>query len=56
MKKIYIAPLMEVVDIHVSHPLLDTSTLSVGNDMNSGSADAPGMLNDDEIFQLFLIH
>lgn len=56
MKKTYIEPYMECVEIEPTRFLCDSFPVNVSNDPASGDAEAPGMLNDDEIFQLFLIH
>ena len=54
MKKQYMSPEIDVVDLAFKDNLL----IQYSNTEAPINADvyAPGMLNDDEIFQLFLIH
>lgn len=52
MKKKYISPNIEVVEIGYVGNLLT----GLGSGEADGDAYAPAMLNDDELFQMFLIH
>lgn len=54
MKKTYISPNMAVVKLETTGNVL----ISMSDQTTAGADEslAPAMLNDDEIFQLFLIH
>lgn len=54
MKKQYISPDMTVVKMQITKNML-VGASNTEADPNAEVA-APAMLNDDEIFQLFLIH
>lgn len=50
MKKVYINPTIEVVEIHATSQLLAGSTLGIGTgDVAPGSADAREFFEDDEM-------
>ena len=55
MKKTYISPMMECVEVEPTRFLCDSFNMNVSSDSADGDGEAP-MLNSDEIFQLFLIH
>jgi len=54
MKKNYISPNMVVVKMQITKNMLIGASNTQAN--TDAEVAAPGMLNDDEIFQLFLIH
>ena len=54
MKKTYISPSMYVVNMETTKNLL--LPMSDMTKANAEDSYSPPMLNDDEIFQLFLIH
>ena len=45
---------MECVEVEPAHFLCDSFSMNVSNDPADGDGEAP-RLNDDELFQLFLI-
>ena len=47
MKKTYINPNIEIINIDMKSAVLTTSTLGVGSNMSSGSADGRNNDGDD---------